>query len=103
MGSIFIDGKTYTGNNIVISGDTVVIDGKVQEEGINGIVRIDVTGNIESLYSEASVTLTGDVNGDVESGGSVKCRNVGGNVCAGGSVRCDDVMGKVTAGGSVSR
>ena len=103
MGSIHINGKTYVGNNIVMSGNTVIIDGKVQDEGLTGVVAIEVSGDIMSLHSDSTVTINGNVSGDVEAGGSVRCRDVGGNVCAGGSVRCDDVCGKVTAGGSVSR
>lgn len=43
------------------------------------INKIDCGGRCE---------VSGDVEGDIEAGGSVTCGNVSGDIVAGGSVRC---------------
>jgi len=101
MGTIVINGQTFTGNNVDIVGGRVIIDGVEQMSGQSGILEIRVTeGTIHNLKADGSVNCL-NVTGNVSAGGSVNCNDVGGNVAAGGSVNCDDVSGKVTAGGSV--
>jgi len=121
-----INGKSFTsmsGSVSVING-RVFIDGKEVsgEEGqVSGVVEIRVLeGQIQNLRSDASITVEGDVQGNVdagvsasvggsvggqvEAGGSAKVGgSVGGSVAAGGSVNCGDVAGNVDAGGSVKR
>ena len=121
MGKITINGKTYTGNKIRLSGNTVFIDDRAidNEEDDRRIVKVIVEGDLASLKTEsASVEVRGDVYGNVDAGGSVQCDNVtgavrasgsvqcdrvGADVNAGGSVQCDDIGGNVRAGGSVIR
>lgn len=101
---IKINGKTYNGNSVSIVNGIVTIDGVVQDDGkrVSGDVRLVVEGDLVSLKTDLSVTMTGNVQGDVDAGGSVACGNVGKNVDAGGSVNCDNVGGDVDAGGSVN-
>jgi cytoskeletal protein CcmA (bactofilin family) len=66
-----------------------------------GVVEIKFEGNLVSLESDSSVTVSGDVHGNVDAGGSIRCGAVGGDVDAGGSVVCGCVNGRVRAGGSV--
>lgn len=103
MNQITINGRTISvsGSNIVVTNNTVIVDGKVVSEGLSGIVRIEWAGPLASLDCGASVNVAGDVQGTVDAGGSVTCRSVGGDVDAGGSVNCGAVAGKVRAGGSV--
>lgn len=114
MGSITIDGVTYSGNNIKINKDTITIDGeqvsmkKQDSLKIEGFIdtlicdrNVDVhNSTVGSIQAKGSVTCD-DVGGDVHAGGSVSCDDVDGNVNAGGSVNCDDIGGDVTAGGSI--
>ena len=101
MATISINGVTYTGDNLVINGSKIIIDGVVQESKATGVLEVRVLeGEIKQLTSSASVTC-GDVAGNVEAGSSVQCRNVGGDVDAGSSVTCGDVGGSVDAGSSV--
>ncbi len=101
MSSITIDGKTFSGNNVSIINGVVTIDGVAQDGKLEGKVELHITGVLDSLETDASVNMKGEIKGDVSAGGSVNCDDVGGNVSAGGSVNCDDVDGNVTAGGSI--
>ena len=99
---VTINGKTYHGNNIVVRNGVVTIDGvAVDGEHKNGILEIKVGGDLCQLKSDLSVSVNGQVSGDVTAGGSVNCGNVVGDVSAGGSVHCGRVGGDLTAGGSV--
>jgi len=46
--------------------------------------------------------IDGEIGGNLEAGGSVKCDTVGGNISAGNSVQCDAVGGNASAGNTVS-
>ncbi|AYC51937.1 hypothetical protein [Bacillus licheniformis] len=100
-GKVTVNGVTYEGNNITITNNEVLIDGKAVESSVSGVVKVKIEGTPAKVYSDASVEVKGDVLGDVDSGGSVNCGNIKGNVDAGGSVRCGTVGGSVDAGGSV--
>lgn len=104
MNSVTINGrKIIGGRSISVVNSTVIVDGKKVDVGEvkNGILEVHVTGLIENLEADGSVTCE-NVSGTVQAGGSVHCDSVGGNVQAGGSVHCDDVGGSIMAGGSVS-
>ena len=97
MASISINGNTYTGNSINISGSKITIDGVVQECDDKKI-NIVVNGNIEMLDVDIcdELHVTGDVNKSVTStNGSIR---VGGNV--GGDVKTTN--GSVRVAGSIS-
>lgn len=103
--TVRINGKTYTSSssNISIINGKVTIDGVAQDgEPLSGVVKLELTGDLASLKTDASVTMSGNVQGDVDAGGSVACGNVGKDVDAGGSVNCDNIGGNVDAGGSVN-
>lgn len=80
------------GNNVIVNGSQVVSD-------VDGDVIIE--GNIHDLSTNRSAKIRGDVTGDVDAGGSVKCGNIGGSCKASGSVKCSDIGGNASAGGSV--
>jgi cytoskeletal protein CcmA (bactofilin family) len=99
---ININGKTYYGKNITITNDKVIIDGVVKDD-VSSAKTISINGErfCGNLEIHGSVNVFGDVEGNVQSGGSVTCDDVKGSVMAGGSVDCDDVGGSISAGGSV--
>ena len=107
MNNVNINGRTINvpdGASVSIINNRVIVDGvewSEQGEDLQGVVRVEITGYVENLRTDASVTVHGNVNGDVDAGGAVKCGKVAGNVRAGGSVKCDDVGLSVNAGGSV--
>lgn len=103
--NIVINGIRYEsqGGSISIHGGVVIIDGVVQGgDKLSGIVKIELTGDLANLTTDASVTMTGNISGDLEAGGSVTIAgDVAGNIEAGGSVKCGNVNKNVSAGGSV--
>lgn len=103
MNKVSINGRTFNSSRtvVVMNGRVIVDDHEVNVGRVkNGILEIKVTGTLENLETDGSVTCE-NVTGTVQAGGSVTCDNVGGNVQAGGSVTCDDVSGSIMAGGSV--
>lgn len=103
MNIINVNGKSITvsGNNISVINDKVYVGGKLVEEGLSGNVTISFEGDLASLKVDGSATVNGNILGNVDAGGSVKCGNVGKSVDAGGSVNCLDIGGDVDAGGSI--
>jgi hypothetical protein len=92
------------GASIVIRGGVLHVNGKPWEGGkLAGEVKLKVEGGLISLFlDKGSVTLDGDVSGDVTCGGSAHVSgSVGGKVDAGGSISCGDVRGSIDCGGSV--
>ncbi len=64
-------------------------------------ISFQYEGPALNIQSDFSVTVDGDVRGDVIAGSDVNCDDVGGNVHAGGDVNCDAVHGDVHADGDV--
>ena len=79
---------------------TICVNGTTITTIQNGTHHIEWKGDLASLTTDESVTC-GNVQGDVQCGGSLRCEDVGGSVNAGGSVRSGTVGGSVNAGGSV--
>ena len=103
---ITINGKTYHGNSINISGDKAYIDNNLIDDNPKTetkILSIKVEGDLVSIISDVSVQVDGDVGGSIKCGGNVNCGDVGGDVKAGGSVNCGNVGSNVKAGGSINR
>lgn len=109
MGTVSINGKTYTGNNISIINNQVFIDGVSQEKGLQGILEVRIEGKMETVSCDAALTITGDVGrakagntltihgnvlGDAEAGNTLTCKNIGGDARAGNVVSASVVQGK---------
>lgn len=98
MGSIRINGINYTGDNISIRGNKVVIngvdvtpdakqisivvDGDVTELKVDNCEDLRIVGNVGRVKTmSGDVDIEGNVTGDVETmSGDVRCLSVGGNV-----------------------
>ena len=94
--TININGKRFSGNNVVMTDNIIYIDGKTIEGNLDNlevdccetiIVKGDVNGDVKT--SQGSIEIDGNVKGDVKtSQGSIRCGNVGGNVkTSQGSIR----------------
>ena len=105
MATFNISGRTFRGQNIQITNDRIVIDGKdvTDEYGIKpvGILEIKITeGVVDNITTDANVSA-GSVGGNIDAGGNVSCGSVSGSVDAGGNVSCGSVGGRIDAGGNV--
>lgn len=101
--TVSVNGKTYTvtGKNIVMINDKVYVDGKEITSAESQTINIIVEGNANQVQCNGSVEVRGDVNGNIDCGGSVVCGNITGDIDCGGSVTCSEVKGDIDAGGSV--
>lgn len=103
MGTVTINGVTYTGNNITIRNNNVIIDGKTQYKNkYNNTVNIDIVGNVQNVNCNGTVSVNGTVIGDIDCGGSCNIDgDVGGSIDCGGSCSAMNIKGNIDAGGSV--
>lgn len=104
-GSLTINGRSYSGNDITINGDKVIVDG-VEQAAITDQTLI-IQGDVVTVSSESGrITVNGNVNGSVKTmSGSVDCGNVSGNVnTMSGKVSARDIGGSVsTMSGAITR
>ena len=93
MATITINGKTTTvnGNNIQVINDRIIVNGKVIESGLSGIVKVEFTGDLANLDATNAV-VNGNVKGDVDS------TNITVNGDIGGDVDATNVTAKVIHG-----
>lgn len=87
-----------TGKRISFTSDGFYVNGKLIEgfdESEMPVLKIEITGNVESLTTEdGNVTVNGRVGTVVSKNGNVECRTVGGNVeNKNGNIYCGKVMG----------
>lgn len=112
-----INGKTrvngryvnLTGQNITITDRGMFVNGKPLEEFDDSqvpVLKIEITGNIDSLTTEnGEVTVNGRVGTVVSKNGNVNCQTVEGNVeSKNGNVMCGKIMGDCdTKNGNIMR
>ena len=98
-----VNDKTYyvQGNNITMINDKIYVDGKKITSGESQSITIIVEGNVNHVQCNGTVEVHGDVNGNIDCGGSVSCGNITGNIDCGGSVICKEVKGDIDAGDSI--
>ena len=96
MNTITINGKSYqtTGSDIRVVRDKVYVDGKLVVENLEGIVKIEFTGDLASLECNTA-EVHGNIQGKVKCN-TITCGDVGGDVDA-NTVKCGNVSGKIDA------
>lgn len=117
ISQVTINGKTrvngryvnLTGQNITITDRGMFVNGKPIEEFDDSqvpVLKIEITGNVESLTTEnGEVTVNGRVGTVVSKNGNVNCQTVEGNVeSKNGNVMCGKIMGDCdTKNGNIMR
>ena len=112
MSTVHVNGRTVQvpdGSKIKVVNNQLFVNGllwKGDDEGdgtLTGVVRLELSGDIKEVQTDASLHVQGDVQGGASAGGAIKCGNITGHVKAGGSVHCGDVSGNVTAAGAVMK
>lgn len=114
---ITINNQNYSGRNLTIINNRVIIDGKDVTPDAKEI-NISVTANIETLKVDyanrvevngvvndieagsADIEVKGNVGGSIQTGsGNVKCGDVGTDVKTGsGNVKCGKINGSAKTG-----
>ena len=87
--SITINGETitYSGSGIAVQNN-IVVDGKIIKSDIGNNAHVVINGNVHKIVCSGSVEVHGD-SGEIDCGGSCTVGgNVNGDIDAGGSVRC---------------
>jgi hypothetical protein len=110
-GKTQINGRyiNLTGQNVSITDNGIYVNGKPIEqfdESQVPVLRIEITGNVESLTTEnGEVTVNGRVGTVVSKNGNVNCQTVEGNVeSKNGNVMCGKIMGDCdTKNGNIMR
>lgn len=110
ISKVTINGKTcvngryvnLTGQNITITDRGMFVNGKPIEEFDDSqvpVLKIEITGNVESLTTEnGEVTVNGRVGTVVSKNGNVNCQTVEGNVeSKNGNVMSGKIMGDCDA------
>lgn len=97
--TISLDGK----NNISIINNKLYINGKEYIFDDKGISDLEIKGEVEALETDCSISINGNVSGDVDVGGSINIvGDVTGDIDAGGSINITGShKGDIDAGGSV--
>lgn len=84
--------KIHIRKNFQSCEQTITINGEyVFKTNSDECISIVVEGNVDTIDTQGSVEVKGDVSGDISTQGSVECGNVGGDIQTQGSVRCQDV------------
>lgn len=120
-----INGKQYSGRNITITNDLIIIDGVIQTDNIVNVKKIDIVveGSVKSLHTTSgTVRISGNATDVSTTSGDVFCSesvlgdikttsgdvdiqgNVSGKVeTVSGDVKCQTIGGNVkTVSGDVS-
>lgn len=98
MSKIIINGNIYSGNNIVVVNNKVLINGKevtpdskeinisvggnIEELKVDVCNKISVTGSVKNISTKSGdVEVTGDVDGSINTmSGDVDCGHVQGSI-----------------------
>lgn len=103
---VTIDGRSFSGTNISIKNNKVIVDGVVQEGDLTGPISVAVSGDIDKIDAGSCDTLVAGGNvGSIKSGsGDIDCGDVSGDIQTGsGDVDCNNVGGQIQTGsGDVS-
>ncbi len=93
--SVTINGQTFTGRTISVTGDRIVIDGVECGDSLIGPISVVVNGSAESVETTSgSVEVTGSVGGIKTMSGDVHCADVSGDVgTMSGDVTCQKIAG----------
>jgi len=96
-GSTVINGTSYRGTNIQITGQRVIVDGIDQNADLGPVIDVQVHGDVESLDLEAGTVKAESVGTIKTVSGDVQCGNVSGPVSTvSGDVEAGAVSGPVS-------
>lgn len=97
--SVTIDGRTFSGRNVVINKNRVIVDGVEQSGELIGPVSITIDGDVESIDgSFTDVTVTGSAGQVKTMSGDVRCGDISGSVSTmSGDITAKEVRGSASS------
>ena len=105
-GTITINGVSFSGRNVRIDNDKIIVDGKVQSSSLVGPITVTVNGNCGDVQNGSGDIIVNGTAQQVSTGsGKITCGDVHGNAQSGsGNINCQNVSGNVKTGsGNISR
>lgn len=103
--SVTIDGRTFSGRSISISGDKVVVDGVEQSGTLVGSITVTVNGNADYVSSSSGdIRVSGECGTVSSTSGDIQCGNVTGSVSTvSGDINAGSIAGSAkTVSGDIS-
>ena len=94
--AVTINGQTYRAEkSLEIKDDKIFIDNLAIENGkkFNGIIKIELLGQVGSVICDTSLNITGTIVGDAQAN-SITCGDIAGNVVA-NIVNCKSIEGSI--------
>lgn len=93
--TVSINGQVFSGRNISINGDKVIIDGVEQKQSLAGPITVIVNGDAESVEtSSGSVEVKGSAGRVKTMSGNVRCGDVSGDASTmSGGINCQAIAG----------
>lgn len=89
--------------NVVSNHKVIIVNGSVIEcSEVQDCISIEVQGNVGRIDTLGSVSVTGNVDGDINTQGSVTVGGSCESINTQGSVKCGDVNGDIHTMGSVN-
>ena len=96
-GKILIDGKEFSGKNIIIANGKVTIDGIIQDGELVGDVNITVHGDVEHLENASGKVIANKAGNIHTQSGDVECGDITGSVqTMSGDIDCGAIGGSVS-------
>lgn len=93
-GSINIDGRLFTGNNVSVNNGKVTVDGVVQDGELIGNIDIVVHGDVINIENECGTVTANEVGEISTTSGDIKCGNVAGSAkTMSGDINCGNIGG----------
>ena len=103
-GHITINGNKFTGNNVSINNNTLVIDGVIQDFELGKEVNITVHGDVDTINSNSGTIKANNVGKIKTKSGNITCQAVSGSVKSmSGNIDCGSVAGNIkTLSGNIT-
>ena len=96
---VTINGRSFSGNNISIVGNKVIVNGVEQSGSLVGPITVEVHGDVDMLNVVSGNVTARNVNRVKTGSGDVSCGDVNGDISTGsGDVKCGTVAGKIKTG-----
>lgn len=102
MNKIVINGTSFNvedNSAIAITNGQVIINGDIFSMPPKETHDLSLGNQIHvTLKCDGNLSVTGNINGDVNAGGNIVCANIAGDVFASQSISCNNISGDVKGG-----